>query len=84
MKVSLIGFSLIFVGLVVVMIATLVHGFPSSAGLIVFIGPIPIILGTGEYSLLAIVLAIIFTILSIAFFIVLRKQKENGILHPKG
>ena len=84
MKVFLIGFSLIFVGVVVVMIATLIHGFPGSAGLIVFIGPIPIVLGTGEYSLLAVVLAIILTIVSIAFFIIFRKQKGNGILHPKG
>lgn len=83
MKVFLVGFSLIFVGVIVMMIAALIHGFAGSAGLIVFVGPIPIILGIGEYSLLAVVLAIIFTILTIAFFIVLRKQKGNGILHPK-
>ncbi|MDH5795215.1 MAG: DUF131 domain-containing protein [Candidatus Bathyarchaeota archaeon] len=81
MKVFLAGFFFIFIGVVIVMIATLIYGLPDSAGLIVFIGPIPIVLGAGEYSLPAILLAIALTILSIAFFIVLRKQKVSGILH---
>ncbi len=81
MKFFLAGFSLIFVGVVIVMIATLIYGLPDSAGLIVFIGPIPIILGAGEYSFLAIVLAVVLTIISIAFFILLRKRRLNGILH---
>lgn len=81
MKFFLAGFSLIFLGVVILMIATLIYGLPDSVGLIVFIGPIPIILGAGEYSFLAIVLAVVLTIISITFFILLRKQKVNGILH---
>ena len=78
MKVFLLGFILILIGVVTVMIATLLYGSPDSVGLIVFIGPIPIILGAGEYSFLTIVLALILTVMSIVFFIVLRKQKFNG------
>jgi uncharacterized membrane protein len=81
MKFLLAGFSLIFIGVVIVMIATLIYGLPGSVGIIVFIGPIPIILGTGEYSFLAIVLAVVLTIISITFFTVLRKKKVNRILH---
>jgi len=81
MEVFLAGFFLIFIGVVIVMIATLIYGLPDSAGLIIFVGPIPIVLGVGEYSLLAILLAIVVTILSTAFFIVLRRQKVSGNPH---
>lgn len=79
MKVFLVGFFLVFIGVVILMIATLIYGLPDSVGLIVFIGPIPIILGAGEYSFLAIMLAVVLTILSIILFMVLRKQKVNGL-----
>jgi len=79
MKVFLVGFFLVFIGVVILMIATLIYGLPDSVGLIVFIGPIPIILGAGEYSFLAIMLAVVLTILSIIFFMILRKQKVNGL-----
>lgn len=79
MKVFLAGFFLLFIGVVILMIATLIYGLPDSVGLIVFIGPIPIILGAGEYSFLAIMLAVVLTILSITFFMILRKQKANGL-----
>lgn len=79
MKVFLVGFFLVFIGVVILMIATLIYGLPDSVGLIVFIGPIPIILGAGKYSFLAIMLAIVLTILSIIFFMILRKQKVNGL-----
>ena len=79
MKVFLVGFFLVFTGVVILMIATLIYGLPDSVGLVVFIGPIPIILGAGEYSFLAIVLAIVLTILSIVFLMILRKQKVNGL-----
>jgi len=79
MKFFLVGFFLVFIGVVILMITTLIYGLPDSVGLIVFIGPIPIILGAGEYSFLTIVLAIILTILSIIFFMILRKQKANGL-----
>jgi len=75
MNVFLLGFLLIFAGMVILMIAAVLDGLPESLGLIVFIGPIPIILGAGEYSFWAIILAIILTILAIAFFIILGKER---------
>lgn len=79
MKFFLVGFFLVFIGVVILMVASLIYGLPDSVGLIVFIGPIPIILGAGEYSLIAIMLAIILTVLSIIFFMILRKQKAIGL-----
>jgi len=77
-KLFLLGFLLIFVGMVILIVAAIVHGFPSSVGLIVFIGPIPVILGAGEYSYLTILLAAILTVLGMAFFVLRGKtQKER-------
>jgi len=59
MKIFLLGFFLIFIGVAVLIATSLIYGMSDSLGIIVFIGPIPIILGAGRYSLLAIILAII-------------------------
>lgn len=69
------GSLLIFAGMVIIMIATVLYGLPDSLGLIVFIGPIPIVLGAGEYSFWSVILAIILTVLAIAFFIILGKEQ---------
>jgi len=75
MNIFLLGLLLILAGMVILMLATVLYGLPGSLGLIVFIGPIPIVLGAGEYSFWAIILAIILTILAIAFFIILGKER---------
>jgi len=80
MKVFLAGFLLIFLGMVILMIAGLMGGISQSFGLVVFIGPIPIILGTGKYSLLAILLAVLLTIFGIVLFIIFRKWGFQGRL----
>ena len=74
MKVFLAGFFLIFLGMIILMIAGFMGGFSQSSGLVVFIGPIPIILGSGKYSMLAILLAAILTIIGIVLFIIFRKM----------
>jgi len=76
MKVFLAGFLLIFLGVIILMIAGLMGGISQSYGLVVFIGPIPIILGAGKYSLLAILLAIILTIIGIALFLIFRMKSR--------
>jgi uncharacterized membrane protein len=75
MKVFFLGFSLIFIGMIFLVISSLIYGLPDSLGLIVFIGPIPIVLGAGEYYFLAVALTIILTILGIVFFLILRNKK---------
>ena len=74
MKVLLAGFLLIFLGMIVLIISGLMGGASQSFGLVVFIGPIPIILGAGKYSLLAILLAIILTLIGIVLFLILRTR----------
>jgi len=74
-KIFFLGFILTFLGMVIMMVSALVYGLPDSFGLVVFIGPIPIVLGAGKYSILAIALAIILTVLGILLFMFSRKRR---------
>ena len=75
MKLFFVGFFLAFIGFIVLIIATALQGNLSvSGGLIIFIGPIPIILGSGPYSVFAGLLAVILTIIGFIVFFLLRKQ----------
>ena len=72
-KIFLIGFLLAFLGMIILMVAGLMEGMSQSSGIIVFIGPIPIMLGVGKPSLLAIFLAILLTIIGIVLFFIFRR-----------
>jgi len=77
-KLFLLGFLLIFIGIILVMIASVAGGV--SAGALIWILPFPpIFLGAGQhpYTVWAIILATILTILGVAFFIILRKQARR-------
>lgn len=73
-RLFLLGFLLIFVGIVFVMIAMTLSGSPVSFGTVVFVGPIPIVFGAGPHSLWAISLAVAIAILGVILFLVLRKR----------
>ena len=83
MKVFLAGFLLIFLGTIILMIAGLIGGISQSFGLVIFIGPIPIILGAGKYSLLAILLAVVLTIIGIVLFFLLRRGRVFQDLYSR-
>jgi len=72
-KIFLIGFLLVFLGTIILIIAGLMGEISQSSGLIIFIGPIPIVLGAGKHSLLAIFLAILLTIIGIVLFLIFQR-----------
>lgn len=75
-KLFFLGFFLMFVGVVVLIIAAALQGDTNlSVGSVVFIGPIPVILGAGPYAFFAILLAVILTIVGFVVFFWLRKTK---------
>ena len=78
-KIFLIGFLLAFLGMIILMVAGLMEGVSQSSGIIVFIGPIPIMLGVGKTSLLAIFLAILLTIIGIVLFFIFRRISFQSI-----
>ncbi len=61
-------------GMIFVTIATVLFGTSATFSAVVFVGPIPIVLGAGPYSFWAIVLAVALTILGVILFFVLRKR----------
>ena len=79
LKLLLFGFFLIFVGMIVLVVSALLSGDGTvSTGTIIFVGPIPIIVGTGPYSFWAIVLAAALTLVGFLMFFWMRKRVVTG------
>ncbi len=72
------GFVLIFVGAVVVFASVALGGSSSSssAGIVIFVGPIPIVIGAGPDAGLLILAAAILAATSILLFIAFRRRVE--------
>jgi len=76
LRLFLVGFFLMFLGAVVLIVAAALQGdMSASGGFVIFIGPFPIILGAGPHVSLALLLAVILTIVSFVVFFWLRKTK---------
>jgi uncharacterized membrane protein len=75
----LLGITLIFVGIAVLVVASMVLGSSGSVGGIILIGPIPIIFGAGPNSTWLIIISLILVLLSLALFVLLsrRARKED-------
>ena len=81
MKLFFVGFLLTFIGFIVLIISTVLQENSSvSGGLIIFVGPIPIILGSGPYAVFAILLVVILTIIGFIMFFLLRKQAFRSMV----
>jgi uncharacterized membrane protein len=65
----IIGVALIFLGITILMITAAFSGGQTNFGAIVFIGPIPIVVGAGPQATLMILFAIILAVLSIIVFL---------------
>ena len=73
----LLGIALVFVGIAVIVIVSVVLGGSGSLGGIILIGPIPIVFGAGPDAGWLIVISIILTAISIISFLILdRRQKK--------
>jgi uncharacterized membrane protein len=74
LKLFLLGFALVFVGMIFLIASSILGGnVETTTGIIIFVGPIPIILGSGPCSIFAILLATILAVLGVVFFLLLRK-----------
>jgi uncharacterized membrane protein len=80
-KLFFVGFFLMFAGVIVLIIVAALQGNSSvSGGLIIFVGPIPIILGSGPYSVFAILFAVILTIIGFIVFFLLRRKAFRSMV----
>jgi uncharacterized membrane protein len=70
----ILGIVLVFVGIVVLAVASVVLGGSGSAGVVIFIGPFPIVFGSGPNAAWLITIGIILAVLSIVIFLVMNKR----------
>jgi len=77
LKLFLLGFLLIFIGMILMIVVAVLSG-SSAFGAVVFIGPIPIVLGAGPHSIWAMALAVALTILGVVLFFAFLKQKGKS------
>jgi uncharacterized membrane protein len=70
-----IRFFIIFLGIIILMVATTLYGEDSANfGGVIFIWFIPIVFGAGPQATLMIIFAIILAVLSIIMFLILRRE----------
>ena len=71
----LLGITLVFVGIAVLVVASVVLGGSGNVGGVILIGPIPIIFGTGPEATWLIIVSIIITVVSIILFLLMNRRK---------
>ena len=71
----ILGFVLVFVGVVVLLIATVFYaGGSGNVGAVIFIGPFPIVIGAGPDVTWIILFSVILAALSIVVFLVMNRR----------
>ncbi len=70
----ILGIALVFVGLVVLAVVSFFLGSSGSVGVVIFIGPFPIVFGSGPNVDWLILIGIILAVLSIVFFLVMNRR----------
>jgi len=77
MLLFILGFFIIFLGIIILVVAAVLSGGSTNFGALIFIGPIPIVIGAGPEATLMILLAIVLAVLAIIMFLVLRRKPDN-------
>ena len=70
----LLGITLVFVGIAVIIVATIVLGGSGSVGGIILIGPIPIVFGAGPEAVWLIAISVILSVISIVLFLIMNRR----------
>lgn len=76
----ILGFALVFIGIIVILIATALYsGGSAIASAVIFIGPFPIVIGAGPNATWIVLFSIILAVLSVIVFLVMnRKLRKFG------
>jgi uncharacterized membrane protein len=73
----MLGLLLVFVGIAVLVVVSLVLGGSGSVGGVILIGPFPIIFGAGPDAGWLILIGIIVSVLSVILFLVMNRQTRK-------
>ena len=75
----ILGFVLVFVGIIVVFVTAVLHGGGSASfGGVIFIGPFPIVIGAGPEATLMVMFGIILAVLIVIMFLVMSRRIEGS------
>jgi len=75
----IIGFFIIFVGIIILMVAAVLYGGVSvNFGAFIFIGPLPIVVGAGPEAKWMILFSIILAVLSIIMFLIIQREMKKA------
>lgn len=75
----IIGLSIIFVGIIILIVATVLYGSGSiNFGTVIFIGPFPIVVGAGSEATWIVLFAIILAAISIIMFLIMHKELKKA------
>lgn len=71
-----LAFVMVFVGILLMSLAPILnHGDIGSVGTVILIGPIPIILGSGPFASVIVLLALLLTIVALIFGVILLRRR---------
>jgi len=73
----LLGIVLVFVGIAVIVVVSMVLGGSGSVGGIILVGPIPIVFGAGPNAIWLIIISLILTAVSIIMFLILNRRPKK-------
>jgi len=73
-----IGFSLFFIGAMVLIVAAAFSDGSASFGAIIFIGPFPIVVGVGPEATWMILFAVVLAVLTVLMFFIMRRESEKA------
>jgi uncharacterized membrane protein len=75
----ILGFVLVFIGIIVILIAAVLGGGGSAnVGAVIFIGPFPIVIGAGPDVTWIVLFSIILAVLSVVVFLVMNRRMRRS------
>ncbi|MBN1245238.1 hypothetical protein JXA31_06560 [Candidatus Bathyarchaeota archaeon] len=74
----ILGFALVVVGVAFILVAAVFYGGGSaSGGVVIFIGPFPIVIGAGSDAAWIVLFSIILAVLSVVLFLVMNRKMRK-------
>ncbi len=69
-----LGVVIVIIGIVILIVASVFAGGSGSVGVVIFIGPFPIVFGSGPDATWLIIIGVILTVISIVAFLIMNKR----------
>jgi uncharacterized membrane protein len=76
----ILGIVLVFVGVIVLVVIASIFSGSSSAGVVVFIGPFPIVFGSGPKATWLILIGVILSVISLVLFLVMNRRRSKLLI----